>query len=59
MEPVVVAGASPPPIAAAAAVAPRKRDVLLLVDGEFFRFENPTIFILWPEIANVTMETMD
>ena len=45
MEPVFVAGASPPPIAAAAAVAPRKRDVLLLVDGEFFRFENPTIFI--------------
>ncbi len=47
MKPVFVAGASPPPIAVAAgaAVAPRKRDLLLLVESDFFRFENPTIFI--------------
>jgi hypothetical protein len=28
--------------------------LLLLVDGEFFTFENLTIFIKWPGIVNVT-----
>ena len=47
VEPVFVAVASPPPVAlaAAAVAAPRKRRLLSLGDGEFFTFENPTIFI--------------